>query len=282
MYYLQNCRISKGVKMNGLNFQVDKNKCIKCGQCIKDCSTCNIKFDDDGYPFAIENTCFGCQHCLAICPVGAISVFDKNPENSAPNRQAVNPDDMMNLIENRRSCRHYKQENVNPETIEKLKNMLNWVPTGCNFKNLHFSIIENKDKMQNIREKLYAKLKFLLKFMPVKGRLKAYKSAILSGNDMILRNAPHMIVVSVNKNAPCKNIDPIIALSYFELYAQTLGLGTLWCGLAYKTLPFCKEIMKELEIPNTHEMAYVMLFGNPDVRYQRGIQPNYYNIISIK
>lgn len=268
--------------MDNLNFKLDKNKCIKCGQCKKICSNFNIDFDTEGYPYAIQNKCFGCQHCLAICPTGAISVFSKNPDNSAIVRNNINSDDFMNLIETRRSCRHYKQENVDSEVINKLKNMLNWVPTGCNFKGLHFTIVENKEKMQSLREKLYKKLNFLLKYTPVKGRLKVYKNAILAGKDMILRNAPHMIIISTNKNAPCREIDPIIALSYFELYAQTLGLGTLWCGLAYKTFPLCKDLMNELQIPKTHKLSYVMLFGYPDIQFKRGIQPEYYNITELK
>ena len=59
--------------MDNLNFKLDKNKCIKCGQCKKICSNFNIDFDTEGYPYAIQNKCFGCQHCFAICPTGALS-----------------------------------------------------------------------------------------------------------------------------------------------------------------------------------------------------------------
>ena len=40
--------------------------------------------------------------------------------------------------------------------------------------------------------------------------------------------------------------------------------------------------MKRLEIPKTHKIAYVMLFGNPAVEYKRGIQPEYYNMTTVK
>lgn len=268
--------------MEKFNFKLDKEKCVKCGLCARDCSTKAIKIGDDGYPYSDKECGFACQHCLAICPVGAISVYGKNSEESVKNENRPTAEQMENLIKNRRSCRQYKRENVAPETMEKLKDILNWVPTGCNFKDLHFTIVEDYNKMDSIKEKVYAKLKFLIKYLPVKGRLKVYKSAILNGEDMIFRNAPHMIVVSVNKKAPCKDIDPTIALSYFELYANSLGLGTLWCGLAFGTLPMRKDVMKELQIPKTHEMAYVMLFGYPEVEYKRAIQPDKYEITEIK
>jgi len=265
--------------MPKLNFKADKNKCIKCGLCVRDCSRSVIKTDKNGYPYTETDECFGCQHCMAICPVGAISVFDKDPDNSFS--KAGMPDDLDTLIKMRRSCRKYKAENINREKLEKLKDILNWVPTGCNHRGLHFTFVENKETMDDIRSKL---LDFLKEYAENNntGRLSSlYEESVKSGENVVLRNAPHMVVVSVDKNSPCKEIDPIIALSYFELYAQSLGLGTLWCGLGYWTLPYCKNIVEMFNIPQNYEIAYVMLFGNPDVHYARSIQPQKYNITEI-
>lgn len=260
--------------MNKLNFKIDKDKCIKCGLCINDCITKIIKTDNEGFPQVPDETnCIRCQHCFAICPKGAITAFDNNPENILNFGNKPSAEQVETLIKSRRSCRNFKQENIEKETLDKLKDILNWTPTGVNFKDLHFAIVENKDTMTEIKNVLYKKLKFILKFMHVKGHFESYKNAILNGEDVIFRNAPHMIVVSANKKAPCKDIDPIIALSYFEMYAQSLGVGTLWCGLAYKTLPLSKEVMKKFEIPKTHKLAYVLLFGYPNINYQRNIQP---------
>ena len=68
-----------------------------------------------------------------------------------------------------------------------------------------------------------------------------------------------MIVVSSNLKAPCANIDPIIALSYVELYAQSLGLGTCWCGFAqtcFKLMPENKGLRIALQKPK-----WLMKFG---------------------
>lgn len=267
------------MKTKNLNFQLNKEKCVKCSLCIKDCIVKIIKPDADGYPTVNdENYCIGCQHCLAICPKGAISVFDKKPEDVSFVTDKPSAEQMETLIKSRRSCRHFKQENLDNETLEKLKDIINWAPTGVNFRNLHFSIVENIDTMKEIKSKIYNKLKFILKFVPIKGHFSSYKKAIMADEDVIFRNAPHMIIVSTNQKAPCKDIDPIIALSYFELYAQSLGLGTLWCGLAYMALPISKEVMHKLEIPKSHKLSYVMLFGKPDINYKRAVQPDKYKI----
>ncbi len=57
---------------------------------------------------------------------------------------------------------------------------------------------------------------------------KFIKKCYDNGIDFVYRGAPAMIAVSVNisKTIPgCENAEPIIALSYLDLYAQSLGRG---------------------------------------------------------
>lgn len=269
-----------------MNLKIDRDKCIHCGKCISDCMVGAIEFDEDKFPQVAkggENRCMKCQHCLAICPVGALSILDKSPENSEA-IQEYNPDEILNLIKNRRSYRQYKKENLAPEIMAKLKDMLNWVPTGVNNHNLHFSFIDDIDVMDEFREYTNKKLIEVVSKPIIGGALKKferYKKALLKGNDIVFRGAPHMLVVSSPIDAPCKDIDPVIALSYFELYAQSLGVGTVWCGIAYVVLRFFPELCKQLEIPDTHKVSYVMLFGPADVKYQRSTQPEPFKMVSV-
>lgn len=267
--------------MKPLNFTIDETKCVKCGQCIKDCLCSAISFNKEGFPIADETKCFKCQHCFAICPTGAISVFNNKPEDAFAAKNLPSPNEMEALIKMRRSCRQFKQISIEPEKIEKLKEILNWVPTGCNDRGLHFSIVETKESMEKIREDLYTEIKQLAKADELTGMLANFKDSILSGNDVIFRKAPHMIVVSTNENSHCKDIDPIIALSYFELFAQSLGIATLWCGFAYWTIPACKKVLEKLCLPNGYKISYVMMFGYSDVNYSRSITPEPYPITVI-
>jgi len=117
---------------------------------------------------------------------------------------------------------------------------------------------------------------------PITKKFSRYKDAILRGEDIIFRNAPHLIVVSSPLTAPCANVDPIIALSYIELYAQSLGLGTCWCGFAQICVKMFPEISEMLEIPNGYKPVYAMLLGYPKVKYARTPQPEPYKISEIK
>lgn len=270
--------------MNDLNFKIDENKCIHCGLCSKDCLTGCITFEDNNPKMSYPDGCIKCQHCMAICPVGAISILNKEPENS-DKIYVQNPDMILNLIKSRRSNRLYKNENVSKEDINKLKEMLAFVPTGCNFKGLHYSFIEDVEVMEDFRTHVNEKIVSALTKKPIKAvaeKFAMFKKFFLEGDDVIFRGAPHMVVVSNSLKAPCIKEDPIIALSYFELYAQSLGLGTCWCGLAEYALMLFPELSEYLEIPEGYQPSYVMLFGPKDVNYQRTTQPNLASVSVVK
>ena len=269
-------------------FKVDENKCIKCGLCVNDCLTGALEKNKDNLPF-MKNPlkCIKCQHCFAICPNGAISIMGKNPEDSAAVKQ-INPDDILNLIQTRRSTRNYKQENVPKETIEKLKAMLNYVPTGCNFHKLHFSFIEDINVMDEFRVMVNNKLISLLNTKTVKffadklNKFAKYKDGFLNGEDVIFRGAPHLVVVSAPIESPCINQDGIIALSYFELYAKSLGLSTLWCGFCQAVLKLFPSFCAYLQIPKGYQPVYVMLFGIGNIEYKRATQPDEFTFTTIE
>ena len=269
-------------------FVVDESKCIKCGLCVKDCTTGAIIQEENQIP-DMKNPlkCIECQHCFAICPQGAISIMGKKPENSDEVRE-VNSSDILNLIQSRRSTRQYKRENVSKEKLDKLKDMLNYTPTGCNNHKLHFSFIENIDVMDDFRSKVNNKIISLIDKKPLQFFIKTinkfskYKNAFLNGEDVLFRGAPHLVVVSAPIDAPCPKEDGIIALSYFELYANSLGISTLWCGFMEAVLKILPEFCEYLRIPDGYAPIYVMLFGYSDVQYKRTIQPRKYSFVTIE
>lgn len=274
--------------MTNINFKVDKTKCINCKKCANDCFAKIIKMSAENTPLISEEDeqyCIKCQHCLAICPTGAISILEKNPENSKPCSNFPDSEQLLNLIESRRSIRIYKHENLPSKDLQKLKEILKFSPTGCNNHKLHFSIIDDVEVMDRFRNRTNNKIKKILLSLPinsVKNKFAKYRKEFLNGEDIIFRGAPHMIVVSSPINAPCANEDGIISLSYFELYAQSRGIGTLWCGFAQICLKLFPELCEFLQIPDGYKPIYVMLFGPTNVKYQRTIQPEEYTITSVK
>lgn len=261
-------------------FSVSRDTCIHCGLCIKDCPVYIIKFDEEKIPVyrqGKEKKCIRCQHCLAVCPTGSISFGEKKPENSVKVR-SVNSEEILHLIQTRRSIRIYKNEPVSRDTIDKIVQMLPFIPTAKNTDDLYFSIIASKEKMDEIRRVTYQKIGEMKK---PRGILLLAKKAFQSGNDIFFRGAPAMVAVATDKNVVaegCETVDSVIALSYFELYANSLGLGTTWCGYAYMIARLIPEMYALLEIPENYSLGCTMLLGNPGIKYQRAPQPSMYRV----
>ena len=93
------------------------------------------------------------------------------------------------------------------------------------------------------------------------------------GVDVLFRGAPHLLVVSAPKHVPSPMPDCMIALSYFELFAQANGVGTVWDGLAkWAIADLLPESRARLGIPEDHQVGYAMVFGKPAVQYARTVQ----------
>ena len=276
--------LEKGALLKVNKISVDNNKCVHCGLCINDCLRSAIGFDDNKIPHFVnggETKCIGCQHCMAICPVGALSINGKNPADSTKIIYG-NSDDMLSLIKSRRSVRSYKNESIPADKLEKITEMLAYPPTGGNVDCLHFSIIGTKEKMDEIRKAAYEEIMNDTDASPM---IHMSKNAYQTGKDPIYRGAPSMIVASVNKSKSipgCENADPIIALSYFELFAWTLGLGTLWCDMAVIAANKYPKVKSMLKIPEGYEIGFILLMGTPNVRYSRGVQKDTTNVSIIK
>ncbi len=271
--------------MADLKLKIDKQKCVQCGRCIHDCICSVLEFGNDKVPQVAkdgEKRCIKCQHCLAVCPTGALSILGKNPDDSLPVVNNCKPEDVLSLIQSRRSVRNYKKQNLSKDKWNKLKGMLPWIPTGVNDHRLLFAFIDDIDAMERFKKKTYS----LLKKMYEQGEteetkgLFTFKDAILNGRDVIFREAPHLAVVCSPVDAPCANIDGVIALSYLELYAHSLDIGTVWCGLSYYCLQLFPELVKELKIPAGYKPVYCMLLGPANIQYKRVTQPEKYKIVT--
>ena len=101
-----------------MNFKVDQDKCDNCGLCSSECPVLIIsnKTEFPTIKEGKEENCLKCQHCLAVCPQGAISIWSKEPENSINvTDQIPDPVEMENLMKTRRSIRRFKKDELDKE-----------------------------------------------------------------------------------------------------------------------------------------------------------------------
>ena len=260
--------------MDTLSFHVDAEKCIQCDSCVKDCPS-EIIHRKGTVPEAAEGGCLECQHCLAVCPAGAISVFGLKPENSLPLLDGAIPSyrQMKTFVRGRRSVRRFSDEELPPALIDELLADLAHAPTGCNDRDLAFSLVPNRAAMGILREKLIQAIEARQESGAVPAGFIAEAVTVYrkSGGDLLFRGAPHLLIVSPGEKATCGREDAVLALAYFELLAQSAGLGTTWCGVIKFIADMVPETRTLLGLASD-AYFYAMMFGKPAVRYARTVQ----------
>jgi nitroreductase/NAD-dependent dihydropyrimidine dehydrogenase PreA subunit len=264
-----------------LHFEVNEPRCERCGLCVRDCPAGIIEQDGPGALPRIcpenEADCMQCQHCLAVCPPGAVSILGCSPDASEPLRADAlpAPEQMARLIRGRRSVRQYERRNVPPDLLRRLLATVANAPTGVNRRALTFTVIDDLAAMDRFRTQAMQALAAAEAAGTLPASFAFLQGAgadfLDTGNDLVFRGAPHLLLVSAPPDAPCPQEDVTLALAYFELLAQSAGLGTVWCGLLKMTLEAVPSLKSALGLPPDHHY-YAMLFGCPAVHYARTVQ----------
>ena len=264
-----------------LDFIVNKQSCTKCGLCVADCPARIIAMENGIFPSIApekEATCYKCQHCLAVCPVGAVSILGLKPEDSSPLAgNYPDPDRLEILIKGRRSVRRYQDENLEPRLMKRLLEVAWHAPTGMNSRQVRFTVVDDRERLATVRSEVMAGLGRLVRENRLPEGMGFYADFVRvweeKGMDIIFRGAPHLLVASVPQGVASPMPDCLIALSYFELFAQSLNVGTVWNGLAKWAInDLVPETRQRLGIPDGHQIGYVMSFGKPAVQYSRTVQ----------
>lgn len=272
-----------------LSFTINKQKCTRCGLCVNDCPVKIISLIEEVPTITAdkEDYCIKCQHCLAICPTAALSILGINPDTCQQLEGYLpEPAQLETLIRGRRSVRHYRDENVDPQTIQQLLNVAGQSATGVNARQVLFTVIDDKIMMAKLRDMVMNGLDHLMKTDALPDNRKFFEKFVLLWQqkqiDTLFRGAPHLVISSAPRECSTPKADGIIALTTFELYAQNLGVGTVWDGFAQWAInDLLPEIKETLQIPENHVIGYMMAFGYPAVTYQRTVEHGEANVARV-
>lgn len=248
---------------------IDQEKCIGCGKCAKDCIEFNIEVKEK--KAAVRKECFKCGHCVAICPVGAVSIPEYDMEDVEPYQAdgfSLDPEQVLHSIKFRRSIRSYRPEKVEKDVLEKLLQAGRYTATAKNNQDCCFVFVQNEleqlkdivwdyiDQMEKREGRNIARE--LLPFVSFNRRRKADPT-----DDYLFRNAP--AVLFITSDWP---LDAGLAAQNIEMMAVSLGLGTLYNGFLARIADANVELKKWLGIEGKMIKA-CMLLGYPDRVYVR-------------
>ena len=251
---------------------INKELCIGCGKCVRDCVSEKLKIVDGKAQFMYER-CILCGHCYAICPVNAVSIpkYGDIAEEKAVSYDVIDSDDLLSLMKSRRSVRRFTDEKVCDDDIMKIIEAGRYCPTGTNAQDFSFTVIT--DSIDEIEKDAVALFRKAQKYG---GKLVSYIRNSTIDDNFFFKGAPLVIIVSgKGKTSPC------LASSYMELMAESLGLGVLYSGFFIAATKLSRKIAKKLPIPEGHSPVTCLVIGHPDVKYERIPPRNEANIKKI-
>jgi len=259
--------------------KVDQEKCIRCGFCVDICPTNVIIMGRDG-PQATEQHCMACGHCVAVCPEAALDNVQAplSKQVSLEKTPFLDANSAACFLRSRRSIRRYKQAAVAHEKILQLLDIARLAPSGGNLQGITYHVFDNPDTLRKITaatvDWMESQVQAGSPWGPYfAGRVETYRK---NGQDVILRDAPCLIVATVAKAfLPLGRDNTHFSLAYSELYAPAIELGTCWAGF----LEMCatagyQPLAELLNLPEDMTVTGGLMVGYPQYKYKRLVDRN--------
>jgi nitroreductase/NAD-dependent dihydropyrimidine dehydrogenase PreA subunit len=255
---------------------IDESKCKKDGICAEECPACIIRQDPDSKLPVLseehEEACIMCGHCVAVCPHGALEHVC-SPLIDSPVIQkelTLSLEQVEQLLRSRRSIRLFKPDPVEKEKMVQLIEMARYAPTGHNAEAVEWLVFNNKDKVDKIKVMVADWMKQIVdekhplaEMLGIAERLEL----LAQGRDIVMRGTSTLIVARGGSGALTAEQDVDIALSYLELAAMPLGLGTCWAGIITVATMMSPPVKEEMNLGDGY--YYPMMVGYPKFKYKR-------------
>lgn len=256
---------------------VDQFKCIKCGICTSVCPSNVLSIDKTGPKVAAANNCIACGQCVAACPLGALDNI-KSPideQTSIESFPVIDSKTAEHFLRSRRSIRSYKDISVPREKLLELINVAHYAPTASNSQGISYIIVESKSTLENASKITFEWMESQLENSPHWSFSRHVKNYKATGIDTVLRNAPNLILATAPKEFKNGRENTISQLTYAELYATTIGLGSCWAGL-FEMCAFSNylPLLSLFNIPEDRVITGAIMVGYPKYKYQKLVDRN--------
>ena len=256
---------------------IDVNKCNQDEFCVRDCPTAIISLPEGGFPEIApdkEGSCLECGHCVAVCPFGALShkriPIEKSPE--IQDKLNLGEEQASQFLRSRRSVRRFLDKPVERDRIRRLIEVARYAPTGGNSQMVEWLVLDDRSRIKAIAGLTVNWVREIVKNPEVVAASPYLPLAVAAwdaGFDSVLRGAPVLVTAMAPKEAMNGMVDLTLALSYLDLYATPMGLGTCWAGLLQGAMLNSPAVKSAVGVPATHPSHYPIMLGYPEPRYFR-------------
>lgn len=263
--------------------KIDADKCTRDLLCIKDCPAQILKINKEtNLPFMIDKGhqfCMLCGHCMAICPTGALSLYDISAADCPPVQRDLLPDgaSVFHLLQTRRSIRRFKENPVENEKIEQLIHVASYAPSGHNRQNVRWLVFKGKDNLNRLSRVVIDWMRHIRTQRPDLTEAMHLNQVIAAwehGKDVIMRGAPNLVVAYSPRTVLNASTSCTIALTYLDLAAYASGIGSCWAGFFTGAASSYEPMQKELGLDKDFRVYGAMLLGYPQYHYYRIPQRN--------
>jgi len=302
---------------------IDTAKCDGCGECIEVCKDFGLELVDEHVPSAIPGQkpeviqkakvketsffgCIACGHCMAVCGRRAITINGRtlSPDDifKLPTiRNKASYEQMLTLLQRRRSIREFIDRKVEPKIIEKILEAAVTSPMGLPPSDVNVIVFDTKEKNRKFAEDYCEFLKgmkwfvskwFLALMRPFWGKttdetfrnfvrplFDIYTGYMDNGINVVNYDAPLMIYFY---GSPYVDpADPIVAATTAMYAAESLGLGTCMLGGIHPLIQNgskAKKFREKYGIKYTSREGLFVIFGYPSIRYRKGLKRTFASV----
>ena len=268
--------------------EIIKNEetCIHCLLCVKECISGVFGIKANRAVILHPEFCNRCSHCVAVCPVQAITHGSLDLSQVRKVDQGlIQSETYAEIVKARRSIRHYQDGPVARETIEQLISLVRYSPTASNDQNVEYMVIADKALLQKISNRMFSYILRLDRFFStrlggwlrglIRGKIlkyldamEFYKCEAEKGRDLIFHNAPTLVLFLCPEKVSFAEANCNIAAANFMNYAFSMGLGTCYIGFLVLALKMDLKIKRWIGLPSGKKVFASVVLGYPEIKHQ--------------